>query len=502
MQGPDLAIAAAYRKEAGTLLHELCDRAGITRANRHEQLNRYIETRLREAHEGDALYLLRSGAPSGETLKKDLRTGVPQRPIRATEMRVRLLDAVLNAHGRYISLCEQYWNALHPAQSGASETWYQITFPELDPLRGPVGRLSTGIDVAEIEIYGEEIHLDAHRIAPESDLDLRWRGTGVEREGYRFMTFSSLDAVRNRSFGVMALRRAGYAREEYFDGYYFRPADPVAGQPIQLERRRIAWLKSAPLGAWPRVALLDWDNTLHQGWTLLPWCAFLEQESLIPADAGLVQQIESLLAGYPSEQDHDELAAQTAELYARAIRDASPEVLRNAARRFTADPRRFRPFRWTDSFLRGLTDIGIAPVIISGAPVEVLAAWAAGRSDHVAGCFGLLAPNATSAAQPSEYLAAIVPGEINPGMTEGKQHFVGQIRQARRRVVLAVGDSASDRPLWEAAEYKIYVGTSAVPQAGSPVSLTMADPAAGDADELLNWVAERVGTWEAPTWPS
>ncbi len=497
MPGPDHTTAAHLREEAATTLRELCDRAGITRTNRHEQLDNHIRRQLDRAREGDPLFELRSGAPSKETLKKDLLYGVPKRAIRSTELRVKILDAALDGGGRYVRVCEKYWNALHPPQSGSIETWYQVTFPEVDPAQGPVGRLFTAIDITEVEIHGEDIHADYRRISPEGpdSEGLRWRGTGVEREGYRFLTFASLDPVRNRSFGGVALCRVGDAREEHYVGYYHRPADPAAGQPFQLERRRVAWFRQPPLGAWPRVALLDWDNTLHEGWTLVPWCEFLESEDVIPAAEGTAAKLKEILADYPNGASHDELAAQTSELYAQALRSVPDPLIPQLAQRFIGNPRRFRPYRWVDPFLRGLVSLGIAPVIVSGAPAEVLTAWVTSRPSSVAACFGLQAPGATSAALRSEFLSGIVPGQVNPATADGKQHLVDQVVRTRRRVVLGAGDSTSDHPLWDAAEYGIYVGTAVRPVSDPERALVVETPQQAEHGELVAWVRGRIGVW-------
>jgi phosphoserine phosphatase len=497
---PDLAIAAALRKDALALLQRLCDEAGIPRSNRHEGLYRHIERTLRESQEGDSLFEYRREGPSAETLKRDLLRGIPQRPIRATELRVRILDIALGAGGRYRKLCEEYWNALRPSLPGSSEVWYQICYPELDPVLGLIGRPYTAIDIAELEAHGEDLQVDYRRISPEdeSSHDLYWRATGFEREGYRFLAFASLDPIHNRSFGAVALRRVGDAREEHYEGYYFRPGDPASAQPLQLERRRVAWFRSPPPGAWPRIALLDWDNTLHEGWTLIRWCEFLGQEGLIPGGAELAEKLTQLLADYPNGLSHDELAAQTAELYAHAIRERTPSEIREAARRFVVDSRRFRPYRWVDAFLRGLRDYGIAPVIISGAPAEVLAAWAVTRREVIAACFGLQAPNATSAALSNEFMSAITPGLVNPATAEGKQQLVDQLKRTRRRVMLGVGDSASDLPLWEAAEAAIYVGNVITPPSGNASSLVVENPAGWDASRLLTWVRAQFEPWRLP----
>jgi phosphoserine phosphatase len=370
----------------------------------------------------------------------------------------------------------------------------------MDPVLGLIGRPYTGIDIAELEVHGEDLQVDYRRISPEdeSNRDLYWRATGFEREGYRFLAFASLDPIRNRSFGAVALRRVGDVREEHYEGYYFRPGDPASAQPLQLERRRVAWFRSPPLGAWPRIALLDWDNTLHEGWTLVRWSKFLGQEGLIPGDAKLAEKLRQLLAEYPNGLSHDELAAQTAELYAHAISSTTSSEIKDAAQRFVADSRHFRPYRWVDTFLRGLRDYGIAPVIISGAPAEVLSAWAMTRKEILAACFGLQAPNATSAALPNEFMSAITPGLVNPATSEGKQQLVDQLMRTRRQVMLGVGDSASDLPLWEGAKAAIYVGNVVRPSSVTKPSLVVTDPAAWSADRLLAWVCAQFEPWRFP----
>jgi len=500
---PDLAAAAALRKDATALLQRLCDEIGISHSNRHEELCKHIGRLLRRSQEGDPLFNYRREAPSAESIKRDLLYGIPQRPIRATELRVRIVDIALGAGGRYRKLCEDYWNALRPSLPGGSEVWYQISYPELDPVHGLIGRPYTGIDIAELEIHGEDVQVDYRRISPEdeSNRDLYWRATGFEREGYRFLAFASLDPIHNRSFGAVALRRVGDAREEHYEGYYFRPGDPASAQPLQLERRRVAWFRTPPLGAWPRIALLDWDNTLHDGWTLVRWSEFLGHEGIVSGGADLAKKLTDLLANYPNGLSHDELAAQTAELYAHAIKEIEPSEIRQAAQRFVVDSRRFRPYRWVDSFLRGLRDYGIAPVIISGAPAEVLTAWATNRKEILAACFGLQAPNATSAALPNEFMAAITPGLVNPATVERKQQLVDQLKRTRRHIMLGVGDSTSDLPLWEAAEATIYVGNVVTPPSDSIPSLVVEDPTGWDADRLLAWVRAQFEPWQllAPT---
>jgi hypothetical protein len=203
-----------------------------------------------------------------------------------------------------------------------------------------------------------------------------------------------------------------------------------------------------------------------------------------------------MLADYPNGLSHDELAIQTANLYAQAVQHAAPAEINEAAVLFVADSGRFRPYSWIDDFLQGLCDYGVAPIIISGAPVEVLAAWAKKRAGRVAACFGLEAPSKTSAALSSRFLT-VTPRQINPATADGKQDVVDQLKRARRRILLGVGDSVSDTPLWDAADNRIYMGTAVAAPEGSASVLTVESPADCTADDLLRWVRGRFGA----RWP-
>lgn len=499
VSGSNQAIIGQLRKDAIDLLHKLCDRAGIAHSNRHEALQNYIHEALTNCREGDPLFADRDKPrPSSEALKRDLQRGPPARPIGSTERRVRIVDGVLNATGSYAAVCDRYWKALHLPQPDDSEVWFQVTFPEMDPLRGPVGRQYTAIDIVGLESHGEEIQASYQRVSPEdeSSLGLRWRAVGYQREGYRFLAFASLDSVRNRSAGAVTLRLVGDAREEHYEGFYVRPGDPAAAHHLQLERRRVAWFRSAPLAALPRIALLDWDNSLHDGWTLVRWTEFLNREKILGDGGALARKLAELLRAYPAKASHDELAVQTSEVYAQALEGIATSTIADAAQRFVSDPRCFRPYRWADTFLHGLCDLGVAPIIISGAPAEVLAAWATPREEFVAACFGLDAPHAASAALSSQYLA-VLPGTVNPATTEGKRQLVDQLKRLKRRVVLAVGDSESDLALWEAAENHIYVGTIVRQHVDDSSDYILSEAVDADASVLLEWVEERVGSWDA-----
>jgi hypothetical protein len=67
------------------------------------------------------------------------------------------------------------------------------------------------------------------------------------------------------------------------------------------------------------VALLDWDNCLHNGITLLPWTQALREAGLFPRR--LATAIADLIARHQAgEIAYEEMAARAPILYAEGLR--------------------------------------------------------------------------------------------------------------------------------------------------------------------------------------
>lgn len=198
-----------------------------------------------------------------------------------------------------------------------------------------------------------------------------------------------------------------------------------------------------------RVALLDWDGSLHRGLTLRSWTRFLGERGVLP-DA-TAEAIEERFAGHErGDFPYRRLAAETPELYARGLEGVEQTELQVHARSyFEVDGEEL--FAFSPVLLEGLVERGIETLVISGSPVETLAL----HQDRlpISRYWGI-----TVAAGDGRYTGEL---ELNPAEQTAKEHIISTELE-HVRVVLAIGDSEADLPMLEMAEARIVVDNDAL----------------------------------------
>ena len=230
----------------------------------------------------------------------------------------------------------------------------------------------------------------------------------------------------------------------------------------------------------PRLlALLDWDGTLRKGYTIVPWVHHLTRAGVLAGtcNADLSDLFQRYGAG---EISHDELARLTARVYAQHLRGQRRAMIKVQARRFVREDQS-KLFRFSRDLLVGLRALKIRPVIISGAPIEILDAYREVLDlEEVYGLeLGVLRGQFT--------------GEVrrNPGMARVKQHIVRIIARApRSQVRVAMGDPPSDEPLLRAAQVPIFVESSKRSADTCEVSIRPTTSAERILDIMVNAVRE------------
>lgn len=191
-----------------------------------------------------------------------------------------------------------------------------------------------------------------------------------------------------------------------------------------------------------KVALLDWDNTLRPGFTVIDWVTFLASRDQY--DAVIVDQISSAIRSYSQRHlTYAELAELQAKLYASGLVGQAVSTIRDSAADFVIKDQA-NLFGFTQDFLTLLADKGIDVNIVSGCPSEVLAAYSPVLGWHKD--YGLEAEHDE--------------GYYTGKMTANRAGFAGK-RQALREIMgrgqalLAAGDSISDLPLLENARIRL-----------------------------------------------
>ena len=219
------------------------------------------------------------------------------------------------------------------------------------------------------------------------------------------------------------------------------------------------------------IALLDWDNSLRQGWILVDWTAKLAETALLPETT--LDQVRGVMDRYKDGGlSYGDFALAIPGLVAQGLRGASIEKVAASALEFVRDdPVGVRGF--ARPLLQALRDRSIASIVVSGAPQEIL--------DACAACYGLDAVYGTTFGERLGHYSGEV--MVNRAIASEKTIVVDQLVRDGHRVVMALGDSEADLPLLTAAELPIIVGDGML-AADIPNGMSF-DPAESDIASIL-----------------
>lgn len=195
----------------------------------------------------------------------------------------------------------------------------------------------------------------------------------------------------------------------------------------------------------PLIALLDWDNTLSQGFTITRWAAFLAARGLFrSADAQSIARYISDYAG--GTVTYSQLASNVPEHYASGLKGQHVERIEHEARTFVnSDAHNL--FAFTATLVTELAAADISPIVISGAPTEILAVYR--ERLHLSRIWGVEVEKVNG-----RYAGAL---STNPATRATKQAIIDAEVDRSWQVVLALGDSESDLPLLSIASARLIV---------------------------------------------
>ena len=230
-----------------------------------------------------------------------------------------------------------------------------------------------------------------------------------------------------------------------------------------------------------RVALLDWDNTLHHGWTLEPWVRYLVDKGQAPTS--LAVEGEQLTRDYLEGrlEDHSDLAHRANTLYAAAAAGWATADVAALVGPYLDEVDRPLVYPFVPALLAWLVDHGIEPVVVTGAPAELVAAYVEPAGGRVVGL--------TLAEFEGRYTGAI---GRNPGPAGEKTRAVAEILAEGCEVVLAAGDSVSDLPLLQAGRRQLVVANPDLALAFPGTSL-LVEPLSTSPADLVRAVEALLG---------
>jgi phosphoserine phosphatase len=212
-----------------------------------------------------------------------------------------------------------------------------------------------------------------------------------------------------------------------------------------------------------RIALLDWDHTLHPGFTLGPWLRALARDAHEAAIAERFRDAQDrYLDGSLAYESFVDVArdAYTTLADGRTV-DELGSLAADLAPRLSLRP-------GAAELVAALLARGIRPIVISGAPMEVLQAHAA--------ILGLDPADVTgwTLVRDGDRVLGRLAADTATGGT--KAAIVERLVGTGSQVVLGIGDSPADHPLIDAARIGAWV-----------------DPRAGDETTRVRWTDRITG---------
>lgn len=333
-----------------------------------------------------------------------------------------------------------------------------VRFGRTEPF--PHGRDYGSIDRFELDRLSDgRIEGVIERIEPEARRGALWQCVGRITADTLLLSFwpattADEGAPQSDSDGVMLIQREA-SRGRAWPGMFLK-LERHAGAAPRLHEYPY-WL-SLPsdrhlVDACSTVAVLDLDNTLVDGWVLERWMRMLGEVELGHAREG-AERLARLFDAYRADPGygHDRLAHEAAGVYAASLCDLDDEELTPLAKVLVDDylAADGSIFPATRRLLDGLRERGLRPVLITGAPSEVALPLA--RELRIESVFALIAARDHTGRFTGEV-------EVNHGLSTLKRAVCDKLREIHDcNLLVAIGDSEGDRPMWDAAHVSVRVG--------------------------------------------
>jgi phosphoserine phosphatase len=300
------------------------------------------------------------------------------------------------------------------------------------------------------------------RIEPEARRGASWICAGILSAGALHLTFwpaepKSDGTPQSDSVGHIAVHRQP-SRTRSWPGF-FTKLERGDGRSPHLNSFSYVLAPPDPrvlLPAVSAIALIDFDNTLASGWIMDSWLEVLGRQGVGRAGDGF-EQLQRLFAEYAHSNSfgHDHLASEAAQIYAKSLSGVAVDEVTQHAPAFVANylsERRGRLFASSRALLDGLRERGLRPVLVTGAPKEVVDRLM--RELDISTAFPLLLE------RENDHFTGRI--HFNHGLASAKAEACELLEERECDILVAIGDSEGDLPMWKRARCAIRIdGTAA-----------------------------------------
>jgi len=197
------------------------------------------------------------------------------------------------------------------------------------------------------------------------------------------------------------------------------------------------------------IALIDWDGTIRNGFTIIDWIKFLIKNT--NKKNTLIDKIAKKFNEYDNNiLSHDELANETAEVYAECLKGLNADDIAVLSDKFVMEDKN-NLFSFSYGLFNLLKKYNIEPVIISGCPIEVLNSYK--KNIEFKNIYGLKV-NIINGIYHNNII-------INPGISSIKKIIVEKkVLSNEKLALVAFGNSISDIPLFQRSKLSFVINNN------------------------------------------
>lgn len=195
-----------------------------------------------------------------------------------------------------------------------------------------------------------------------------------------------------------------------------------------------------------KYALLDWDNTIRNGYTLFSLIDYFVENKIITPN--IKTQVDFYFSEYRSgNMSHDCLAEKACNVFAASLCGLREETINNAIVQFVEKDKK-QLFSFSSTIFSVLRQHNILPIIVSGAPTTVIKQY---RRFQIHTIYGFS----------METKDGIYTGEVLSNYGYNKKLIASKIiAQMQRPPEIAFGDSLSDYDMLTMSKKSVIIGTS------------------------------------------
>jgi HAD superfamily phosphoserine phosphatase-like hydrolase len=305
------------------------------------------------------------------------------------------------------------------------------------------------------------------RYIPSSQAHRRWKLNGILNGEHLIIAFNADDGQKSDGCVYTKMKK-----DYVFEGNYLRIDNNNENVIKKIGIKITKNTKKEKI----KYAVLDWDNTIKDGYTLFQFIDYLTGINFI--DPLSKKEINIEKQRYENKEiTHDILAERSWRIFAKYLREKSGAELESTIKNYLVIDREMI-YLFADALFDVLRKYSIMPIIISGAPEMIIREYMPKFSIYE-----------VFASKLKETDEGIYTGEVLSNYGYCKSKVIDNLsKYYKKRPLMAFGDSISDKEMLEKAKFKFVCSSSSA----NKESLNIKRSVKIDIDEQIEDIVKKI----------